>query len=551
MLEDSNLMSAMARMPTYAGKTMTERTTGRFYTPDILASDLAARMVECLVSFASREDLRRDIKICDPFGGDGRLVVALMTAMTSSAILRKRRTIVTLRDIDAAAAKDAADYVGKTASSLGLNVTVRVQVGDSFADASPETHDAVITNPPWELLKPDTREIATLSAKEAEAYRAWLRARCAALDARFPDAKADVSWAGWGTNLARCGWDVALRSCRSGGVLGIVLPSTILADQASVSMRKAILHRTQLIDLAAYPSEARLFARVDQPVVAATFVARPARELNATLRLFDAERRQKGSRPLRMSAEELEAADYALPVGFGADAPDLLSVFSGMPRFRDLEGDGPTSLWAGRELDETGLSLKLRRSGGHPFVKGRMIMRHGFAETPTQSVAPELARVFGSPSYERLVWRDVSRPSQRRRMIGTIIPSGWVAGNSLHVAHFRDGSAERLRALHAVVSSLVFEFQVRCRLATGHMSLGIVRMSKIPPLTSSTVRTLAAAARRVLRNPESEAILEVKVAQSFGIRRDDFAAILRQFPKLEAADHDRLLTKALWAGKTG
>lgn len=551
MLEDVDLISAMARMPAYAGKTMTERTTGRFYTPDVLANDLAARMVECLVSSASRGELRRDVKVCDPFSGDGRLVIALMTAMTSSAILRGGRIIVTLRDIDAAAAKDAANHVRKAAGRLALNVTVRVHVGDSFADASPETHDAVITNPPWELLKPDTREIATLSAKAADAYRSWLRARCAELNARFPDAKADVSWAGWGTNLARCGWDVALRSCRCGGVLGIVLPSTILADQASVSMRKSVLHRTQLIDLAAYPSEARLFARVDQPVVAATFVARPARALNAALRLFDAERREKSSRRLQMSMEELEAADYALPVGFGADTPALLSLFSGMPRFRDLEGEGPTSLWAGRELDETDLSSKLQRSGAHPFVKGRMIMRHGFAEAPMQSVAPEFARVFRSPSYERLVWRDVSRPSQRRRMIGTIIPAGWVAGNSLHVAHFRDGSAERLRALHAVVSSLVFEFQVRCRLATGHMSLGIIRMSKIPPLTSNMVRVLAAAARQVLRNPQSEAILEVKVAQSYGIRRDDFAAILGQFPKLEAADHDRLLAKALWAGKAG
>jgi Alw26I/Eco31I/Esp3I family type II restriction m6 adenine DNA methyltransferase len=551
MLEDANLASAMSRVPVYAGKTLAERTTGRFYTPDVLAADLAERVSECLSLSAARGEIGGEVKICDPFSGDGRLVVALMTEIASSASLKRKRIVVTLRDIDAAATKVAADHVRKAASALTLNVTVRVRVGDSFADASPETNDAVITNPPWELLKPDARETATMNALEAAAYREWLRSRCAELDRRFPDAKANVSWAGWGTNLARCGWDLALRSCRAGGVLGIVLPSTILADQASVSMRRSVLQQSQLVDLAAYPSEARLFDRVDQPVVAATFVTRPQGKLKATLRLFDAERRQKASRRLQMSIEDLEAADYALPVGFGADTPGLLSAFSGMPRFRDLEGDGPASLWAGRELDETALPSKLRTSGTHPFIKGRMIMRHGLVEDPSLSVAPELARVFRSPSYERLVWRDVSRPSQRRRMIGTIIPSKWVAGNSLHVAHFRDGNAERLRALYAVVSSLVFEFQVRCRLATGHMSLGIVRMSKVPPLKSNTVRTLAASARRTLDNPASDASLEVKVAQIYGIRRDDFAAILRQFPKLEAADHDRLLAKALWSGRTG
>ena len=76
-------------------------------------------------------------------------------------------------------------------------------------------------------------------------------------------------------------------------------------------------------------------------------------------------------------------------------------------------------------------------------------------------------------------------------MIGTIIPAGWVAGNSLHVAYYRDGDPVRLRALYAVLSSLVFEFQVRCRLATGHMSLGIVRSSRVPTLNDGWIRLLA------------------------------------------------------------
>jgi hypothetical protein len=133
-------------------------------------------------------------------------------------------------------------------------------------------------------------------------------------------------------------------------------------------------------------------------------------------------------------------------------------------------------------------------------------------------------------------------------MIGTVIPAGWVTGNSLHVAHFRDGDPERLRALHGVLSSFAFEYQVRSRLATGHMSLGVVRQAHIPKMGPLQLRTIAAAASQVLadRTPEGEARLEVNVAQAYGLGRDEFAAIVDQFAKLESAERNLLLSKSFW-----
>jgi Alw26I/Eco31I/Esp3I family type II restriction m6 adenine DNA methyltransferase len=534
----------------YARKTLAERAAGRFYTPDVLAADLGQQVVAGLERMVSAGSAGPEVHLCDPFSGDGRLLAAVLLRAATSATLSGCNFIVTLRDVEAAAAQEGRGRVMEVAASVGLNVVTCVEVGDSFRNANPAQHDAVVTNPPWELLKPDVREMAGLSEAAAARYRSWLKQRCAELDARFPDSKADVSYAGWGTNLARCGWDLALRSTRRGGVLGIVLPSTILGDQASVSMRKSVLERAKLIDLAAYPPEARLFEKVDQPVVAAIFMVEPCGHLQATLRLFGADRQARVSLALSKTKEELAADDYALSVGFGAEAQSFLAGFVELPRFKDLEGPGSGDLWAGRELDETRIAAKLVASGRNPFVKGRMVRRHGMAEAPSASIAPEVAQSFKSVRFERLVWRDVSRSSQARRMIGTLIPPGWVAGNSLHLAHFRDGNPERLKALHGVLSSLVFEFQVRSRLATGHMSLGVVRSARIPAMTRRVVASIASAVDVVMADPAQEAALEVKVARAYGLDRDQFAAILTQFPKLDGAMQAKLLSKTLWRSKT-
>jgi hypothetical protein len=132
-------------------------------------------------------------------------------------------------------------------------------------------------------------------------------------------------------------------------------------------------------------------------------------------------------------------------------------------------------------------------------------------------------------------------------MIGAIIPAGWVAGNSLHVAYFRDGDSERLYALHAILSSFVLEFQVRNRLATGHMSLGVVRGVRVPVLGRTVVATLAAEARAALASAqESSPLLEARVAQAYGLSRDRMAAIIDQFPKVDGAEREAVLDSTLW-----
>lgn len=527
----------------YAGKSLVERTSGKFYTPDFLADHLAQQVLLQLRPSLG-VPLPQSLSICDPFCGDGQLILPFLARLARSLERRVKLTVV-LRDQDLDAVTTARNRVAEAAKLSGLSVQIDARACDSFSDFDTARHDVVLTNPPWEQLKPDTREMEHLSSEGRLAYERWLRRRSAELDTLFPDAKAAVQWGSWGTSLARCGWEVSLSSCRPGGVLGIILPGSLFADRASTTMRRSVLARSALVDLSAFPPEARLFAKVDQPVLSAVFVVRNDNKFDVPIRLYDGDRSLAATHRLLISNKRLESSDWVIPIGHDPDFRDALSELEGLPTFRDLEGSSGAQLWAGRELDETRVAQKLESSNAHPFVKGRMITRRGVVESPTLSVRPDLVSRFKSVSHERLVWRDVARSTQRRRMISTLIPSQWVAGNSLHVAHFRDSCPIRLRALHAVISSVVFEAQVRSMSSTGHMSLGVVRAAKVPELTAPSIKRLADADRSA-KTPSKERQSEVEVAKAYGLSRDAFAALLTHLPKIIGSDREALLDVRLW-----
>ncbi len=534
----------------YARKSLVERVTGRFYTPDLLAGDLAARMAaELATSLGTGTRSSGRIRVGDPFVGDGQLVLALLRAIAAQPVLAAQRILIDVRDVDEIALARAKERISTLASELGLSLTLEATVGDSLSQRSLPPHDAIITNPPWELLKPDARETSALSDGEREQYARWLRSRCEELDQRFPEARADKSWAGWGTNLARCGVALCLNSCRIGGVLGMVLPATLMGDQASVSLRRCLVQRSALVDLAVHPSEARLFDRVDQPVVVACMRVGAHGGTVGTVRHFNKNASVRVEHSIDWSERGLAASDYALPVAHGSEAAaHLTRAFAGLPLFSMLEGEG--LIWAGRELDETRVAEKLSAVGAFPFIKGRMVSRHEIVEQPSAFVKPELAEKIRSAAHRRLVWRDVARASSKRRMIGTVIPAGWVAGNSLHVAYATDGDEERLLAVYAVLMSMVFEAQVRTRLSTGHMSLGIIRSARVPKLDKRMRQRLGRAARSALsREPGAEHRLEVETARAYGLDRDAMGLVLGCFPKLTRSEVDAILAPAAWSGR--
>ena len=518
------------------GKDIQRRATGRFYTHEAIGRHLASAV-------ASAANVRDAVAVIDPFGGDARLVAWLIPELAKRHVRRIRAVVW---EQDPAAAPQAAERVKGAAEAAGIDLDLDVWVGDTFdrAVTTRERFDFVVTNPPWELLKPDHRELRRLPPDTRDEYVGELRAFDRRLANEFPVSQPSRKFAGWGTNLSRVGTEVALRLTAEGGVCGAVCPSSLLADSTSGTLRRWMLERFALVDVAHWPAEARLFESVDVPCV--TLVAVRGLKQNGTrVTRIGTSRAVMDSATVHFNPKVLEGRGFAIPVQFGAEGIRLLEELDWHPQLTTLEGRHAQGLWAGRELDETGRASFTVPTGKHPFVRSLHLQRLVQPALPHDEFVDVTKReIPASAEHVRLAWRDISRPSQKRRIHATLLPAGPVTGNSVSIAYFRDDNLVKLLALLGVVSSLPFEFQVRSLLMTNHVSLSVMRAARVPVLTPSMVRTLADATYDCLADrPNAGGDLEQLVARAYGLDFETWMAIANCFA-LEERERSGL--EAVW-----
>jgi DNA (cytosine-5)-methyltransferase 1 len=510
------------------------KAAGRFYTHELIGKHLVAGWLTHARSWLSRTPRAA---IADPFCGDGRLVLWAMEA-ACARYPRIKRWDVHLWDVDREALRVAEGSVRALAKRLDIEAVVFPRSVDSFRLAVEHENsiDLVITNPPWELLKPDVRELRALPEIARSKYVAALRSFDEFLINTYPASQPKRKFAGWGTNLARAGTELAVRLVKDGGFAAIVSPASLFADENSVALRRWLFVHNTLVNAAYFPAELRLFGNAD--VTAASLLLR--RKRNDAPRFgIDTYRSVSGDKTTHAmsfsSTHEFELQNCVIPISFGLGVTDIIGRFQHLDCIGDLEGASSTSLWAGREVDETKISTWFAKRGGAPFLKGRMIGRFCVQEQPTDLLRKERFATLPSVKFARIAWRDVARPNQKRRAIATIIPAGWVAGNSLGVAYFKDDDVQRLRVLLGVINSLPFELQLRTRLATGHVSLSALRTVRLPSLDDSPItRLIAKYVRKALAGVDGAIpMIEGAAAHAYGLTEAELERIMSEFAKID------------------
>lgn len=525
-------------------KGLYRKALGQFYTHELVA----LQMIDALIARLPVVE-GRPVQVVEPFAGDGRLVEKFIELMALRANLRSLSWQFHLWEVQEEAAAMAAKAVSGAIARAGINATISTFVGDTFQFAPKhyEAFDICITNPPWEVLRPDSRDLEELPKEEASAYLELIRQRSHELAKAFPQSVPTRRFAGWGINLARCGVELSLNLLRRGGICAIVSPSSLLGDQVSSPLRKWLFERHNVHEVTYYVPEARLFDLVDQASITLVASKGAPTVRSPQVSTVDAARHRESHQISDSAWKSLQESGYVFPLQFGLPLLEVLGEIRHLPRFRDLEGSGPEDLWAGRELDETGHQRYMSPFGKYAFLKGRMVSRYQVLAAKDTFVAPTGPSIPASANYYRVAWRDVTRLSQKRRMQAAIIPPGVVTGNSLHVAHFRDSSLVRLRALLGVMNSLVFEAQARMNLSTSHMSLGAIRRVRVPALRDpNLVRYLSDIVADVERGrKDSETVLEVRVAQLYGFSREQFLRIVSEFPQ-PVLPSEHLDAESLW-----
>jgi Alw26I/Eco31I/Esp3I family type II restriction m6 adenine DNA methyltransferase len=519
---------------------LAKRASGRYYTGEVVGRRLAAEAVAALhQAFPTATSL----SIADPFGGDGRLVEWLLEAW-SSAGLAPVQWKICIWDMDDVGFDTARARFKRLSTTCKPKCKVHFEVVDSFAEAGKRegTFDLIITNPPWELLKPDRRELEALTLGRRLKYVSRLREYDAWLAANFPLSQPKRKFAGWGTNLSRAGFEASLKITRSGGVVAAVLPASFLADEQTSSLRRHLLTEHRLLGATYYPAEAKLYESADVASIGITLCvgARPATTLPISTHQVEAGVLEQSL--IELDSVALQRNDYVIPISFGSKSLAILNgIASRFPAWIDLESSASDGLWAGREMDETGLSRWLHDlpAEGPRFVKGRMIGRYSTVEEPSQVVVRPGWTPPASVTARRIAWRDVSRPSQKRRVIATLIDADVIAGNSLGVAYFRNHAQVPLLALLGIMNSTCFEFQLRAHLATGHVSLSSLRKVAVPPASMLREATdLAALVRVALARAEMLAAnVDAFVAKNiYGLTELEYETILQGFTGLTAAE---------------
>lgn len=527
-------------------RSLLRRAMGQFYTPKEVCKKLVKDLLK-YIDFSQKNIFR----VIDPFCGDGRLLTTLLEQANGLKIDEGHTWEIYFWDYDDGAVQTSQKNIESAARKARINIKLFPLCHDSFLQSEKlyKHFDCVITNPPWENIKPDRRELKQMDRKCQKEYAQALREYDAQLADLLPLSQPVRKFAGWGTNLSRCGTELSLKLLADDGICGIVLPLSFLMDQMSVKLREWFLKNYTLLNVTYYPAEANLFEDVDQNFISMLAVNERCNEhCRFDIDRYDNSKNTITKEGIEFTMKALSSSEYCIPVNFGNIYFEMLDKWKSLDVIEDLENDEQCPLWIGRELDETRHQDFLSQEGKYAFLKGRMVDRFRIKEKPCQYVREDLRSVPETALHYRIAWRDVSRRSQIRRMKATIIHPEIVTGNSLHVGYFLDDNLLRLRALLCIMNSIPFEFQIRSRLGTGHISLGVIRCIHVPPLKTNSLITRLNTELADLNNRPLEAELRIEVitAQAYGLNRHQYSRLLECFDRLPNEFKQQLLSHELW-----
>jgi len=416
---------------------------------------------------------------------------------------------------------------------------------DSGAPAARAGFDAVIGNPPWEMLRQDDGTAETDGKADRSGRTSLLR---------FLRESGLYSSCGRGhLNLYRPFVERALAITRPGGRIGLVLPWGFAADESAADLRARILDAGALDTIVGLDNSAGLFPihRGLRFVVVVAGPGAPPRDARARFGIRTGDELEalpdsdepgdRGSFPLRLSAHTIAC------VGGGARRipdlrrPDDLVWLDRLARtFPALGSSQGWQVQFGRELNATD-DRRSFGTRGLPVVEGKHIGPFSVdASRATRRIArQEARRLLPDRRFEhpRLAYRDVSGVGNRLSLIAAVLPANTVSTHTLFCLRTRLPIIQQ-EFLCGLFNSYILNAVVR-RLMGGHVTTSLVESLPAPVWTNTPLeRRIARLTARLARRPSlarSHATLQALVADLFGFDVATFARLLDSFPLVPQA----------------
>ena len=348
--------------------------------------------------------------------------------------------------------------------------------------------DAVLGNPPWEMLRGDRGDAAARRAASGASSHLTAFARGSGAYKVHGDGQA---------NLYQLFSERALSLLCEGGRFGMILPSGFASDHGCAALRRMVFDTTDVDTFTSVENRDGLFpihrslkflllaGSRGRPTTAlpCRFGVRSSTELEQLPDDGPDDRAVHLPRALlsRISGED----QIAVPeLRTAADRDIVLSIASRVPA---LGSDSGWRARFGRELNASDdkshfANAAGRRRGWLPVIEGKQIQPFMVdVSSARYEIGAHSARQLlpGSPfDRARLAYRDVAAATNRVTLIAAIVPAGIV---TTHTLFCLKGECDEpfQQYLCAIFNSYVANYLVRARVGT-HVTVSIVERLPVP-----------------------------------------------------------------------
>ena len=422
-----------------------------------------------------------------------------------------------------------------------------LEFADVFVDADGHPRadagfDAVIGNPPWEMLRADHGD------NGAAAQLVGFIRGCGLYGS-----------SGRGhVNLYQPFLERALDLAREGGQVGLVLPWGLASDDGAAALRARLLDRCRTSTMVGLDNAGAIFP-VHRGLRFLALVTSPGGRtdelpliggLTSTARLERlCDDEGELTSPLRISRGLLSTAGGPLRrIPDLRNAHDLAVLDDLTRRWPALGSPDGWGIAFGRELNVTE-DRGAFGERGLPVIEGKHIQPFvtdirapRFRITASAAVGAMPSRAF---ERARLAYRDVSAVSNRQSLIAAIVPGHVVTTHTLFCLK-TTVDLERQHFLCACFNSFVLNAVVRM-LMGGHLTTSLVESLPVPPwMGSPRQRRIARLARRLAAVEASarlSARLQALVALDYSVDRETFDRILATFPIIPESERQEALSQ--------
>lgn len=402
--------------------------------------------------------------------------------------------------------------------------------------------DAVLGNPPWNVLRSDSPEKAFIRGSGIYRHQGGGR-----------------------VNRYQLFVERALALLKRGGRVGLVVPSGFATDHTSAALRRRMLDHCDIDTLAGFDNRRAIFPihRSVRFVLVTATSGRATTSIKCRFGIDDPalldDVPDEGDRPAdpaypivltptllrRLAGEHVTIPELHTAL----DLAILERIVHRFPRLADHAG---WNAEFGRELNATDdKSHFLHESSvprGMPVLEGKHI--EPFIAHPEQSLltidentAGSLIDPARSFARARLAYRDVASSTNRLSLIAAILPSGVVTTHSLFCLKTSLPDDEQ-QYLCGMLNSFVANYLVR-QVMTTHLGSTTVEDLRVPRLSSRSeaFQEISRLARSLSQGPAptEAARLQAAAAWAYQLTVDEFRHVLTTFPLVPESERSAAL----------